>query len=130
MTRRLLLAAACALAAAVPAAPANAAGCVATAHLPTWRHNFGAIASGSYDCDGVRSWLTVEVCLEVLTENAMWENASCDSGTVTNAASVFGETQGCRYGVYAIRSVATGWSSSGESHSSASLPVPYFCTPL
>ncbi|HWL34715.1 MAG TPA: hypothetical protein VNQ77_00850 [Frankiaceae bacterium] len=128
MTRRLL-AVAMSAAALLPTTAEAAPGCVATAQRPTWQHNFGATAAGSYTCDSPRALLGIEVCLESLGQTG-FAAVMCETVEAGGVASLSAEAYGCRNGLWLIRTVTTGWSSAGDAGRAVSAPVPYFCTEL
>lgn len=124
-----LTAAALAAVTMLPATADAAPGCLATAQRPTWQHNFGATAAGSYTCDSPRALLGIEVCLESLGETG-WAAVTCETAEVGGVASLSAEAYGCRNGLWLIRTVTTGWSGAGDAGRAVSVPVPYFCTEL
>jgi hypothetical protein len=129
--RTVLLAASVAAALAVPASAGPLDRCNAYADAPTAPHSFGAWASGGFACDAARPALSVTVCLEVLEAGSTaWEPVACESASASDVAGVSAQAYGCRWGVTLVRSVATGFASTGESGRAESLPVPFYCTPL
>lgn len=132
MTRRLLAAAAAVTCAVLPgtaqALPVSGA-CTAKAYQPTWESTYYATGRGSMTCTAFRSWVSVEVCLEVLAENG-WEGVGCGTGIEYNADAAWAEAYGCKFGTYLTRTIAVGWSSAGERADAASLPVVGYCTPI
>jgi hypothetical protein len=125
----VLLGAAVSAPAAATPPPLPLPRCQASAETPSPR-TFYTEATGSFTCDSARALVSVEVCLESFAEGLGWETTSCDSSSVTNAASVSATARGCRFGVTLVRSVATGWSSDGETATATSAPVPFYCSPL
>ncbi len=123
------------LAAVLAPVPAHASlldGCHARAYEPNAAPGFYTESVGGFYCDQPTTDLSVQVCLEVLDDvTVTWVQVSCGDGYEPGPApSVEAWTFGCWWGTYLYRTTATGSAGDGRTDSAASLPVPFYCTPL